>query len=379
MSIKYSIIVPVYKVGKYCINCMQRLFDNQLKDCELIIINDQTPDDSIKKLSKFFVHDIDETIDTLTTFVFQGTPVTAFSERNIGLSGARNAGIRLAKGEYILFIDPDDSPSADYFDSIDEAVENSMKPDLLLYGFYLNTENKSGKIIEQSVVMPKRNYVLQNREAVVRELLPNFLGYSVKNVQNWLAGAPLNPLKEWGGVWRMVYKRSVMMENNIWFDEKTRLGEDLEFDSLYIACATSAVSLHKALYHYTIRPTGLLSQGTKDNGNIIIDTKFQRLEEKKIIQDLLENDGFGITINDYAGSNVFSILEMMIRCDDTYWYRIRRFIADPVVKRSIQMVPLGRKITWSVPVLLLKLGLYRFLFLGVKLILKFGINPPTGY
>ena len=94
MKIKVSVIVPVYNVEKYIDKCLDSLVNQTLKDIEIIVVNDGTPDNSQKIIDKYVKK--------------YPNKVKSFIKENGGLGSARNLGMEYAKGEYISFVDSDD-------------------------------------------------------------------------------------------------------------------------------------------------------------------------------------------------------------------------------------------------------------------------------
>ncbi len=103
--IKVSVIVPVYNVEKYLAQCLDSLTVQTLNDIEIICVNDGSTDNSPA---------------ILRSYAEQNSKITLVDKQNGGLSSARNAGLRYAKGEYVYFIDSDD-----YIDS--ETLEQLYK------------------------------------------------------------------------------------------------------------------------------------------------------------------------------------------------------------------------------------------------------------
>ena len=91
-EVKVSVIIPVYNVEKYIEQCIKSVVNQTLKEIEIIIVNDGTKDNSIKKIEKYL----------------SDPRIVLINKENGGLSSARNAGMKVAKGEYISFIDSDD-------------------------------------------------------------------------------------------------------------------------------------------------------------------------------------------------------------------------------------------------------------------------------
>lgn len=91
---KVSIILPIYNVEKYLGKCLETVTNQTLKDIEIICVIDKSPDNSIEICKRFQRHD--------TRIIIIDKPI------NEGLGLTRNAGIEVAKGEFIAFLDSDD-------------------------------------------------------------------------------------------------------------------------------------------------------------------------------------------------------------------------------------------------------------------------------
>lgn len=90
---KFSIIIPVYKVELYLRQCINSVLNQSYKDFELILVDDGSPDNCPVICDEYASRDI---------------RVKVIHKSNGGLSDARNAGLDIAKGEYVLFLDSDD-------------------------------------------------------------------------------------------------------------------------------------------------------------------------------------------------------------------------------------------------------------------------------
>ena len=99
-----SVIVPVYNVDKYLSNCLESLVNQTFRDIEIICINDCSTDKSLAILKQYASKDKRIRIINL--------------EKNGGVSNARNIGIAQSKGEYLSFIDSDDTVDLDFFEKL---------------------------------------------------------------------------------------------------------------------------------------------------------------------------------------------------------------------------------------------------------------------
>lgn len=108
--VKLSIVVPVYNAEKFLVKCVNSLLGQNVKDIEVILVNDGSKDNSLEICNEFAKKD---------------SRVKVFSQENSGQGKARNVGMDAANGEFITFMDSDDWVDIDYYEKlIDAAVRN---------------------------------------------------------------------------------------------------------------------------------------------------------------------------------------------------------------------------------------------------------------
>lgn len=117
MQIKYSVIIPVYNAEKTLKRCLDSLLGQKRQDVEIILINDGSSDRSGEIIDEY--RNRFENIKLIT-------------QKNSGVSIARNQGLEIAEGTYITFVDSDDYVSSDYFQAMDEAGERDDS-DLIVF------------------------------------------------------------------------------------------------------------------------------------------------------------------------------------------------------------------------------------------------------
>ena len=108
-----SIIVPVYNVALYLPEALDSIVNQTYKDLEIIIVDDGSTDDSAAICEKYAASD---------------SRIKLIHQANKGLSGARNTGLQHATGDFVSFIDSDDSLSPVFIDSLVKAMESSSAP-----------------------------------------------------------------------------------------------------------------------------------------------------------------------------------------------------------------------------------------------------------
>lgn len=115
----FSIIVPVYNVEKYLDKCLASILRQTFKNFECIIIDDGSPDNSNAIIDKYVK--LDERFKVL-------------HQQNMGVSAARNAGLAIAQGDYIAFVDSDDYISNEYLEKFALKIANT-DADIVICGF----------------------------------------------------------------------------------------------------------------------------------------------------------------------------------------------------------------------------------------------------
>ena len=107
--VKVSVIVPIYNTEKYIGKCLNSLVNQTLRDIEIICVNDGSTDNSMITVRKFANNDF---------------RIKIIEQENKKQGAARNAGMRIATGEYISFVDSDDWVDLDFYEKLYNAAKN---------------------------------------------------------------------------------------------------------------------------------------------------------------------------------------------------------------------------------------------------------------
>jgi len=200
-----SIIIPVYNVEKYIKKCIKSVVFQNLdsNDYEIIIIDDESPDNSVKIAHK----------------LMQEFPqIKLFSQKNKGLGGARNTGITKAKGEYVLFLDSDDF----LLDNVLKNLLNQTKKD------------ESPDIVEFSSIA-----VDENANSLYK-FTPNEIDDSKNGITYY------NTEKSIPSACNKLYKLSFLKLNKLFFKERIYI-EDYEFNTRALFYAKKVISTSKEI------------------------------------------------------------------------------------------------------------------------------------
>lgn len=209
MSIKYSIIIPVYNVEKYLDDCLSSILNQTYKNYEVILINDGSSDNSSLICKKY--------CDLSKSFKL-------IEQVNGGVSSARNNGIRNASGDYLLFIDSDDYIDNNSLEIIDNYICDN---DLLIFGYEKVFMNKSIKRLDDSMI--------SDFNTIKQKIITSCLG---------------------GFLCNKVYKRDIIINNNLYLDDNMYYCEDLLFNINYLKFCNKSLYLGIDLYKYRMRKSG---------------------------------------------------------------------------------------------------------------------------
>lgn len=155
-AVKISIIVPIYNTAKFLPACLDSILAQSFRDFEIIAVNDGSRDESAGILS-----DYSERYPDIIRII---------EKENGGLSSARNAGIKAASGEYLAFIDSDDTISPDFLSELIKKAESDSL-DIVSCDFYYRYDfgadiaAKASKGIASS---PEREYLISAPMACIR-------------------------------------------------------------------------------------------------------------------------------------------------------------------------------------------------------------------
>ena len=204
-----SIIIPIYNVEKYLEKCLDSILNQTYKNLEIILIDDGSTDNSPNICNSYCEKD---------------KRIKIIHKNNEGVSSARNKGIELSKGKYIVFIDSDDYVSNEHIEvlydciisnNVDLVISNLI--DISEDGIILNNEEKES--------------FLMNKDQCLKELL------SEDNFYHLCCGN--------------IYRKDLL--EKIRFNCKYRIAEDLDFLYRYIKQISSAYFLSKNTYYYLKR------------------------------------------------------------------------------------------------------------------------------
>lgn len=207
-----SIIVPVYNAEKYLDKCISSILEQTYHNIELILVNDGSTDKSEQICIEYTKND---------------NRIIYLKQSNAGPSASRNNGISRSKGDYIQFLDADD-----YLDknSVDILVEAIKDVDYVIAGYFNIRENKQEK--------PKK--------LVASTLIGSYLKEDL--LSHW---GELVEGEVFHYTWNKLYK-SEFIKNNIQFNEKIKISEDMLFNLDYLSNIKTLKIIDKPIYYHVL-------------------------------------------------------------------------------------------------------------------------------
>ena len=224
---KYSVIVPIYNVEDYLPRCIDSIISQTFTDFELILVDDGSPDNCGKICDEYAKKD---------------NRIRVIHKENGGLSSARNAGLDVAKGEYIYFIDSDDYIKENLLEHCLPYLEDGL--DMVAFNYIqVNEKTKEERVSTYNPSLFEIHTPKERNRFIIDTLLPCRIGWEA---------------------WGRIFRRSIIEEKSLRFaDNRKIFAEDLYFSLCYLAHATRIISISSPLYYYITRENSIMGKDSK--------------------------------------------------------------------------------------------------------------------
>lgn len=233
----FSLIVPVYQAEDYLASCLDSILSQDFEDLEVICVNDGSTDASG---------------DILADYAARDERVIILEQKNKGLSAARNRGIEVARGKYLMFVDSDDYLEQDACFTLWSAFESSGA-EIVTFGAHA---------IFQGEPNPWTVLYLSPRDVTYTGFDPALLFQERSQPY----------------VWRTALEKSFLDRTHLLFDESLRFGEDAVFHFLAYPQSKKTLLLSAKLYNYRAQREGSLMAERKDSATQRIKDHFQIIQ-----------------------------------------------------------------------------------------------------
>lgn len=331
-----SIIVPVYNVEMYLSQCIDSVINQTYQNIEIIIVNDESPDNCLKIIEDYARKD---------------NRIKYINQKNTGLSGARNAGVKLSSGEYLMFVDSDDWID---LDCLEQMLEYANNHDLVIASYYREFINKTQ--------IRKLNSAGFHSSAFIQRRIVGLIGEELTDPSQ--ADSLVT-------VWAKLYSSKIIKRNSIQFISTKEIGtsEDLLFNLEYLEYCKTSFVIDSPLYHY--RRYNLNSFTSTNKKNLFFDWKnlFNR------IHNLIayKKEDFHIALNNRIALSIIGLGLNEMQNPNGYSDRIKnlkQILNDPLYDKAYKQLvlkyfPLHWKLFFAFAKYNFALGVYLML-LGIN-------------
>lgn len=235
---KVSIIIPVYRVEPFLHRCVDSVLSQTLSNIEVILVDDGSPD---------------QCPEICDNYAKAHSNIQVIHKKNGGLSSARNAGMRIARGKYVMFIDSDDWIDPE---TALELFTTAEKYDVDFVRFrpvYAGWPGHQDGTLCDFGTEKGMHEGLYSKPDIVKEIYPR------------LFATPQLTLGIIVAAWRSFYKRSFLEHNHLHFDETVRYSEDTIFSARVVTATSSFYYLDGGrYYHYFFNPGSITKSFKSD-------------------------------------------------------------------------------------------------------------------
>ncbi|WP_300512152.1 glycosyltransferase family 2 protein [uncultured Phocaeicola sp.] len=337
MGIEYTVIVPIYKVEKYIRKCIDSILAQSFKNFELVLVDDGSPDNCP---------------DICDEYAEKDERIKVVHKKNGGLVSARNAGIAVARGDYICYVDGDDWIREDLLENIYKRAIKDYYPDMIIFGIVKKFLDKDEEILND---MPEGLY---GKEVLIKYIYP-YMMYDSRKIfcKGLIFPAACNK----------TYKTKLLKEHYC-KEERIRMGEDNAFVYECAWFSNDIYICNEIMYYYNQLNPGAMNHTYDPN----------RFINNKYLYNYMDNM--------LSGQN--KILDNQLNAFKAYWLIMAIFheiksnnsilqAASHVKEQMKQHEPLkyiqfaGLPISAKVFLLFLKLRMYIFVLSFIKIIQKY--------
>ena len=219
MSTKYTVIIPAYNVEKIIEETIKSVTSQLKSNYEIIVVDDGS---------------YDNTVSVIENIQKNNKLIKLYRQSNGGPSKARNLGLEKATGKYIIFLDADDSLTANCFDFI-QKIQLDYNISTVVHNAYGILPSGNKFTLYNGIMIPGNDGIYSNKCAALPFLV---------------------------NIWLCCFDASIIKNNNIRFNEQLSYGEDWLFMNQYLCACEKFYWTNNCLYNYTVNDSNSLSSVT---------------------------------------------------------------------------------------------------------------------
>lgn len=293
---KVSVIIPVYNVEKFLAKCVDSILNQTYSNFEIILVNDGSKDNSLEICRELEAKD---------------DRIVVIDKANEGAGFARNAGLDVATGKYIMFIDSDDWVENNMLEYLVELISVTAA-EVAICNYFTEMPDGSGR-----VVVP----IQFDGDTLVTADITKYI-------------AILDDENKFPYLWNRLYIRDIIEANSIRFEKRFVTGQDLDFNLKYFRCVKTCILSNTPLYHYIKHGTGSLCARYKANLYEIVSELNARREKMYKDFGMLKNEEYVTILGKTYVRYVGTCIPNMFRPDAPYKMKDRRKLLKEILNDS---------------------------------------------
>lgn len=241
-NVKVSVIVPVYNVEKYLDNCLNSIINQTYHNIEIILVDDESPDRCPALCDFYQANDC---------------RIQVIHQKNKGLPGARNSGLKIATGDWILFVDSDDFLAEDAIEKLIKTIRQ-----------------------DTDIVLFRKQYCKKYNQIKKSAGSGNIISFSDKEVLELLDDAfdpmyrTFKKLKlDVVSAWSKLYRKSFLRDNALFFFEEVKIHEDIPYSIIIYDANPQVIFVDYYIYMYRYNAESITNSFRKkyvDENKILI-------------------------------------------------------------------------------------------------------------
>lgn len=277
---KVSIVVPCWGVEKYLDRCVESLVNQTLKDIEIILVDDESPDRVPEMCDEWAKKD---------------NRIKVIHKKNGGLGMACNSGLETANGEYVAFCDSDDWVDDNTYDTM---YQNAIASDVDLVMTSFKYVDLEGRLLSK----PSLSYISRMYcDTEIKEMMKGMIASSPSCSKERLFHASAKVT---------LYKNSIIKNNSLQFvSERIVPSEDLVFNLDYLSHCRRVLTISEKCYNYRINPMSI--SRSVNNDTYSISKNLYKYLTEKVYKLELGDDGLHRVQRMFIGTTLLTVAKIL--------------------------------------------------------------------
>lgn len=326
---KVSVIVPVYKVEAYLSRCLNSLVSQTLKDIEIVLVDDESPDKSGEMCDEWAKKDC---------------RIKVVHKKNGGLGYARNSGLKVATGRYVAFVDSDDFVDKEMYQILyEECVKNNLD---CIYSEF-NVDDYPGLRV---VVRPEKLYAGTEE---IEQLRLDIVGAEP---------AYISGVKYHCSSCKGLYSLALIQKYSLMFNsEREYISEDMLFNLDFLYHSKRVKIVPWQFYHYCLNNASLTHTYRSDRWSKLLMmlnvlNEPEKYRDKTELELRLKRTAIFYTMSALAQEFKRKDIKLQGKID-----AVKIIESEPVIRKAVKDYPIGQlPIKWKIYTYLLKHNLLRY-------------------